>query len=120
MRFKAGKLLLPRSKYKLTLSSRSGDLENASRQNVQLQLIKTNKKQRGGHLFNERVIVHCLIMAQRQLLVNILFKEAPPMDGEARSKKKKTCRRRKEKKDEYLKLSTMPRTILFYKNYIKK
>ena len=29
---------------------------------------KTNKKQTWGHLFNERVIVHCLIMAQRQRL----------------------------------------------------
>ena len=41
--------------------------------------IKLNKqkKQRGGHLFNKRVIVHCLIMAQRQRLVNILSKAAP-------------------------------------------
>jgi len=40
-------------------------------------IIKQNKKQRGGHLFNKRVIVHCLIMAQRQRLVNILSKAAP-------------------------------------------
>ena len=40
--------------------------------------IKQNKqKKREGHLFNERVIVHCLKMAQRQRLVNILSKEAP-------------------------------------------
>ena len=44
---------------------------------LQLQLSKTNNKQTGGHLFNERVIAHCLIMAQRQRLVNILLKTAP-------------------------------------------
>ena len=38
---------------------------------------KTNKKQTGEHLFNERVIVHCLMIAQRQRLVNILSKTAP-------------------------------------------
>ena len=35
--------------------------------------IKQNKKRRREQLFNERaVILHCLIMAQRQRLVNIL------------------------------------------------
>ena len=38
--------------------------------------IKQNKeKQRGVHLYNKRMILHCLIMAQR--LVNILSKALP-------------------------------------------
>ena len=41
----------------------------------------TNKqykqKTERGHLFNERVIVYGLIMAQRQWLLNILSKAAP-------------------------------------------
>ena len=44
---------------------------------LQLLLSKTNKKQTRVHLFNERVIAHCLIMAQRQRLVNIPSKTAP-------------------------------------------
>ena len=47
------------------------------------------------HLYNERVIVHCLIVAQRQRLVNILSKAAPYMDGQREGKKKEklwTCR----------------------------
>jgi len=40
--------------------------------------IKQNKqKTEGGHLFNERMSLHCLIMAQRQPLVNILSTAAP-------------------------------------------
>jgi len=40
--------------------------------------IKQNKqKRRGGYLFNERVILHCLILAQRQQLVNNRSKAAP-------------------------------------------
>ena len=43
------------------------------------------------------------------------------MENKVRQEKEKlqTCRWRKEKKNEHLKISTMPCTILFYKN-IKK
>ena len=50
--------------------------------------IKQNKKNwRRGHLYNERVFVHCLIMAQRQRLVNIFSKAAQGKEG----KKKRNC-----------------------------
>ena len=81
--------------------------------------IKQNKqKQRGGHLFNERVIVHCLTCIHS-------FKSSAINERAKGNKKKRTCRRAdgelKEKKDEHLKLLlSMPRTILFYKNQIKK
>ncbi len=40
--------------------------------------IKQNQqKSEGGHLINERVIVHCLIMAQRQRIVKMFSKAAP-------------------------------------------
>ena len=52
--------------------------------------IKQNKKRRGGKLFNERVIVHCLIIAQRQRLVNILSKAAPLMDWKMKARKRET------------------------------
>ena len=60
-------------------------------------IIKQNKKQRGGHLFDKRVIVHCLIMAQRQRLVNILSKSAINGRGKG-GKKKRTCRRADEER----------------------
>ena len=48
--------------------------------------IKQNKikNREGGHLFNERVVVHCLKMAQRQRLVNILSKT----DGQSEARKR--------------------------------
>ena len=49
--------------------------------------MENKQKQRGEHLFNERVIVHCLIIAQRQRLVNILLKAAPKMDGKREARK---------------------------------
>ena len=50
--------------------------------------IKQNKtKRREGHLYNERVIVHCLKMAQRQGLVTIFLKAAPKMDGQRETRK---------------------------------
>ena len=66
--------------------------------------------------------MHCLIMAQRQRLVNILSKAAPKGKGkqrEARKKEPGDVQTDKGEKDEHLKLSTLPRTILFYKNYKK-
>ena len=60
----------------------------------------------------KRVIVHCLIMAQRQ-------RHKWTGKGKQDKENLQTCRRRKEKKDEHLILSTLPRTILFYANYKK-
>jgi len=60
--------------------------------------IKQNKtKRRGGKLFNERVIVHCLIIAQRQRLVNILSKAAPLMDWKMKARKRETTDMQMEK-----------------------
>ena len=57
-----------------------------------LQLNKTNKKTERGYLYNERVIVHCLKMAQKQRLVNMYSNQQ--RNGRAKgSKKKRTCRR---------------------------
>ena len=58
-------------------------------------------------------------MSQRQQLVNILSIAAPYMDGQRETRKRETADAQMEKKDEPLKLSTMSRTILIYKNYKK-
>ena len=65
--------------YAICLLNLKFTLLHATTRNHILRIItiKQNKKQRGGHLFNKRVIVQCLIMAQRQRLVNILSKAAP-------------------------------------------
>ena len=61
-------------------------------------------------------------IAQIQRLVNLFSPNSPKMDGKKKQEKEnlRTRRWRKEKKDDHLKLSTMPRTILFCKNYKKK
>ena len=79
---------------------------------------QTKHKRREGYPYNERVIVHCLIMAHWQRpLINIFSKAALGMDGQRDQEKEKlrTCIWGKEKKDEYLKLLTRPRTIYFTK-----
>ena len=75
-----------------------------------IKINQNKQKKRRGHLFNERVIVHCLIMAQRH---------RHKWTGKWKQDKEnlQTWRRRKEKKDEHLILSTLSRTILFYANY---
>ena len=79
--------------------------------------IKQNKKQkqRGVHLYKKRVIVLCLIMAQKQRLINIPSKAAYKLMGKRKQEKENLWagRWRKEKKDEHLKFLTMPRSILF-------
>ena len=45
------------------------------------------------------------------------FKSSAIKNGRQEKEKLRTCRWRKEKRDEHLKLLTMPCTILFYKNY---
>ena len=58
-------------------------------------------------------------MSQKQQLVNILSRAAPYMDGQRETRKRETADAQREKKDEHLKLLTMSRTILIYKNYKK-
>ena len=48
---------------------------------------QTKHKRREGYPYNERVIVHCLKMAQRQGLVTIFLKAAPKMDGQRETRK---------------------------------
>ena len=54
-------------------------------------------------------------------MVTFFQKQHYKWTGKRRQEKEKlrTCRCGKEKKDEHLQLLTMPRTILFYKNYKK-
>ena len=65
--------------------------------------------------------MRCLIIAQRQRLIKFFIKQRHKWTGKEKQEKEnlQTCRWKKEKKDEHLKLSTMPRTILFYENYKK-
>jgi len=78
--------------------------------------IKQTKKRRGVHLYNERVIQHCLIMAQRQRLETFFQKQRHKWTG----KGKQDRERRKNMINEHSKLLTMPRTIFIYKNYKNK
>ena len=64
---------------------------------LKLQISKIKQKRRGKDLCNERVIVHCLIMAQRRRLVNILSKTAPLMDGQREAIKRETADMQMEK-----------------------
>ena len=79
--------------------------------------IKQNKKTKTerGTSIQKRVIVHCLIMAQKQRLINIPSKAAYKLMGKRKQEKENLWagRWRKEKKDEHLKFLTMPRSILF-------
>ena len=80
------------------LKCRSGDLAHASKMfslMLQLQISKTKRK--GKDLCNEKVILHCLIMAQRRRLVNILSKTAPLMDGQREAIKRETADMQMEK-----------------------
>ena len=55
--------------------------------------IKQNKKKRRGvHLYNERVILHCLIISQRQRPVSILSKAE-----QRKARKSKTVNAQMEK-----------------------
>jgi len=58
-------------------------------------------------------VLHCLTIAQRQRLVNILSKAAPWLDGQREDRKRKPSDVQMEngEKDEHLKLLTVPRTI---------
>jgi len=77
MWFIAGKLLLPRCKKKLTWSAevvtKHMQVDRMFRADAAIT-IKQNKTktERGGILTIKRGIVHCLIMVQRQRLINIL------------------------------------------------
>jgi len=72
--------MVPSLQIETNLNHRSGDLAHARRMfRAEAAFpIKQNKKKlkRGGHFCNERVKVHCLIMDQRELLLNILLKTA--------------------------------------------
>ena len=87
-------------------------------------IIKENKqKQRGEHLFNKRVIDDRALSynGAKTATRKHSFKSSA-INGRAKgSKKQRTCRHADEerRKNEHLKLSTMPRTILFYENYKK-
>ena len=62
--------------------------------------------------------VHCLNGSKTETHKH--YFNSAQMDGQKEGKKNlHMCRWRKEKKDKYLKLLTMPTTILFYKNYKK-
>ena len=53
---------------------------------------QTKHKRREGYPYNERVIVHCLIMAHRQrALVNIFSKATLGMDGQREARKRETA-----------------------------
>ena len=50
------------------------------------------------------MILHCLIMAHKQRLLNILSKAAPLMEGQREARKRETADVQIEKKDEHFKI----------------